>query len=139
MAGVLALLGVTTVACGGARPDGAVAPGDPLVGSYTATTINGTAIPGRVVNNQGVALEVRSGSFEFRADGTCRSVMVFVAPNGSEMVRDVEATYIREDGTLTMQWEGAGTTTGTLRGDTFTMDNVGMVIVYRRDAAGSGG
>jgi hypothetical protein len=31
-----------------------------------------------------------------------------------------------------MKWEGAGITTGTIDGDTFTMDNVEMVFVYRK-------
>ena len=31
-----------------------------------------------------------------------------------------------------MQWEGAGTTTGTAQGDNFTMDNEGMIFVYKK-------
>jgi hypothetical protein len=32
----------------------------------------------------------------------------------------------------TCWWDGAGTTTGTVDGTTFTMDNEGMLFVYRR-------
>ena len=31
-----------------------------------------------------------------------------------------------------MTWAGAGTTVGTVEGNTFTMTNEGMVLVYRR-------
>jgi hypothetical protein len=31
-----------------------------------------------------------------------------------------------------MQWEGAGTTVGTVEGNDFTMNNEGMVFVYRK-------
>ena len=31
-----------------------------------------------------------------------------------------------------MQWQGAGMTTGTVEGNTFTMENEGMVFVYQR-------
>lgn len=41
-------------------------------------------------------------------------------------------TYTREGAKLTMTWEGAGTTTGTVEGDNFTMENEGMVLAYRR-------
>ena len=58
--------------------------------------------------------------------------MVFVPPNGSETTRVVNATYSLEKDTLTMQWEGAGTTEGTVAGDTFTMNNEGMVFAYKK-------
>jgi len=31
-----------------------------------------------------------------------------------------------------MNWQGAGTTIGTVEGDTFTMNNEGMVFAYRK-------
>jgi hypothetical protein len=58
--------------------------------------------------------------------------MVFVPPSGQEVTREVSATYTRQGATLTMQWQGAGRTTGTLTDNTFTMDNEGMLFVYRK-------
>ena len=49
-----------------------------------------------------------------------------------EVAREVSATYTNEGSKLTMQWHGAGTTTGTIEGSTFTMDNEGMLFVYRK-------
>ena len=42
------------------------------------------------------------------------------------------ASYTRQGSKLTMKWEGAGMTTGTAEGDTFTMNNEGMVFAYRK-------
>jgi hypothetical protein len=48
------------------------------------------------------------------------------------ITREVKATYTRQGSKLTMQWEGAGMTTGTVEGDMFTMNNEGMVFSYRK-------
>ena len=58
--------------------------------------------------------------------------MTFVPPSGAEATLVRAATYTREGGKLSMQWEGAGSTTGTVEGNTFTMDNEGMVFVFRK-------
>ena len=41
-------------------------------------------------------------------------------------------TYTRQGTKLTMKWEGAGITMGNVESNTFTMDNEGMVFVYRK-------
>ena len=71
-------------------------------------------------------------SFVIGADGTCSSKVVFGPPSGSEVTREVKASYTQQGAKLTMKWEGAGTTTGTVEGDTFTMNNEGMIFAYRR-------
>jgi hypothetical protein len=71
-------------------------------------------------------------SFTVKADGTCATSTVFVPPSGKEATRDVSATHTKEGSKLTMQWQGAGMTTGTIEGNTFTMDNEGMVFVYKK-------
>jgi hypothetical protein len=75
---------------------------------------------------------VRSGSFTIKADGTCSTKTVFVPPSGTEATREVSATYTKEGSKLTMKWQGAGMTIGTVEGDKFTMDNEGMVFVYKK-------
>jgi hypothetical protein len=57
---------------------------------------------------------------------------VFIPPSGDEVIREVPATYTSDGSELTMQWQGAGVTVGTVRGDTFTMDNEGMIFIYRK-------
>ena len=100
-------------------------------GVYTLVTVNGNRLPAKVAHD-GVALEVRSGTFTIGADGTCSSKTTFVPSTGAEATREVKATCTREGSKLSMQWEGAGMTSGTLEGDTFTMDNEGMVLRYRK-------
>ncbi len=104
---------------------------DSFTGVYTLTSVNGTPVPSSV-SHQGVTLLVRSGTFTINADGTCISKTVFVPPSGSEIAREVSATYTKDGAKLTMKWKGAGTTVGTVEGNTFTMDNEGMVFFYER-------
>ena len=73
-----------------------------------------------------------SGVFTINADGTCSSKIVFSMPSGGDSTREVKASYTRQGSTLTMKWEGAGMTTGTVTNNTFTMDNEGMIFAYRR-------
>ena len=109
-----------------------VAPnGADFVGVYTLISVDGKPVPASI-SHDGVTLEVRSGTFTINADGTCSSRTVFVPPSGAEVVREVEARYTKDDSKLMMQWEGAGSTVGTIQGNTFTMDNEGMVFVYTK-------
>lgn len=101
------------------------------VGTYTLVSVNGSRVPASV-SHDGVALEVRSGSFTFEADGTCSTRTVFVPPSGTEVSRAVSGTYARKNSKLTLQWKGAGRTVGTIRDNTFIMENEGMVFVYEK-------
>ena len=100
-------------------------------GIYVLVSVNGNEMPASV-SHSGASVKVNSGTFEINADGTCSSKTVFVPPTGPEIDREVAATYTKDGSKLTMQWKGAGMTVGTLEGNTFTMDNEGMVFVYRK-------
>jgi len=108
----------------------AAANGD-IAGVYTLVSVNGSAVP-MTLEHEGAKLVIRSGAFTINADGTCVSKMVFVPPPGQEVTREVRATYTRQGTKLTMQWEGAGITEGTVEGATFTMNNEEMVLAYRK-------
>ena len=120
--------GILLPAC---KPEAKVATDSDPTGVYTLVSVNGKAVPTGVTHD-GTALQVRSGSFTIKADGTCSTKTVFVPPSGSEQTREVSATYTKEGSKLTMQWQGAGTTIGTVGSNTFTMDNEGMVFVYKK-------
>jgi hypothetical protein len=98
------------------------------VGTYALVSVDGNKVP-CTVQHEGHPLPVKSGSFTINADGTCSSKMVL---SGRDAAIEVKASYTRQGSKLTMQWEGAGTTTGTVEGDTFTMNNEGMVFAYRK-------
>jgi hypothetical protein len=102
-----------------------------IAGSYTLVSINGTPLP-FTVTHEGPGIQVTSGTFTIRADGTCASVVAFLMPSGQAQSREVSATYMRDGSRLTMQWQGAGVTNGTIEGDTFTMDNEGQLFLYRK-------
>ena len=113
------------------KPEAKVTTGGDPAGIYALATVDGNKVPASV-SHDGVALQVRSGTFSIKADGTCGTKTIFVPPSGPEVTREVSATYTKEGSKLTMQWEGTGITTGTIEGNTFTMDNAGMVFVYRK-------
>ena len=102
-----------------------------LFGVYNLVSVDGKTVPANV-SHEGASLQVRSGTFTINADGTCSSKILFVPPPGAEVTQEVSATYTRDGSKLTMQWKGAGTTVGTIDGNTFTMENEGMTFVYRK-------
>jgi hypothetical protein len=102
-----------------------------ISGTYALVTINGSALP-YTMTHEPPGVRVTSGTFTFSADGTCGSKMAFVLPSGEAMEREVRATWTRDGAKLTMVWQGAGTTLGTIAGDTFTMDNEGQLFAYRK-------
>jgi len=102
-----------------------------VAGRYALFGIDGKPVPA-TVEHGGAPVEVRSGTFVIGADGRCSTTTVFVPPSGREVTREAAAVYAKDGPRLTFWWHGAGTTTGTVEGTTFTMDNEGMVFVYRR-------
>ena len=124
----LLAVGLFLSAC---KPEAKIAHGNDPTGVYTLVTVNGNKLPASITHD-GTALQVRSGTFTINADGTCSSKVIFVPPSGAESTREVSATYSREGSKLNLQWKGAGQTTGTLEGNTFTMDNEGMVFAYQK-------
>jgi uncharacterized lipoprotein YajG len=110
-----------------AAPDGAI----DITGTYTLISINGNSLP-FTPPHEGGAPGVQSGSFTINADGTCSSKVTFVVPSGAQATREVTATYTQDGATLHMQWKGAGTTIGTIEGNTFTMNNEGLLFAYRK-------
>ena len=128
--GLLALLMATAWA--GCKQGARVAAADASpAGTYTLVSVNGNKVP-CTVDHEGHTLAVKTGSFVINPEGTCKSRVVFGPPSGGDVTREVKATYSREGSKLTMQWEGAGMTSGTVEGDTFTMNNEGMVFLYRK-------
>jgi hypothetical protein len=122
---------LTVLVWAGCKQDAKVAADINPFGTYTLVSVDGNKLP-CTVKHEGAALTVKSGTFVINSDGTCSSKVTFSLPSGGDSSREVKASYTRQGSKLTMQWEGAGTTTGTVGGDTFTMDNEGMIFTYHK-------
>ena len=128
-AGIVAMF-VAAVIGGCHAPPATPGSVDPT-GEYTLISVDGLPVPA-TVSHDGANLKVLSGMFTIVGDGTCSTTTIFVAPSGQEVTRTVEATYRMSGARLTMRWKGAGSTVGTIDGDTFTMNNEGMLFEYER-------
>ncbi len=102
-----------------------------FIGSYTLVSVDGQVVPADVMHGR-TKLKVLRGIFTINPNGTCRSTTVFIPPPGQQVTRDVSATYVRQGANLTMQWKGFGVTVGTVQGNSFSMDNHGMLFVYTK-------
>ena len=132
LAAVLLALGLT--GCTEAPPSARrVSSGCPagIAGEYTLVSVDGKTVP-CVVSHERRDVIVKSGLFTINADGTCRSQSVFSVSGQKDVHRVVDATYTASGVELKMRWKGAGRTTGTVDGSTFTMNNEGMIFTYRK-------
>jgi hypothetical protein len=100
-------------------------------GTYALVSVDGKIVPSNLTH-EGVAMIVKSGSFTFNADGSCRSLSTFSVPPHPDIQREVKASYTQQGAEFTMRWQGAGMTKGQLNGNTFTMTNEGMIFSYRK-------
>jgi len=127
IAGILLIALCAMLGCSPKPPAGAeINP----AGTYNLVSVDGKTLPCAVAH-AGSPL-VKSGSFVINADGTCSSRIVLSTPSGGETTREVQASYVRQGEFLTMKWIGAGTTRGRVAGDTFTLNNEGIVFTYRK-------
>jgi hypothetical protein len=127
----LCLVPLLMVAWAGCKQDAKVAAEINPVGTYALVSINGNKVP-YIMEHEGQTATIKSGTFIINPDGTCSSIMNFSLPSGGDSSREVKATYTCQGTNLTMQWQGAGTTIGTVQGNTFRMENEGMVLAYSK-------
>lgn len=100
-------------------------------GTYTLVSVDGRPLP-CPIRHEG-SPTMKEGRLVFTSPDVCTSRTVFTVPRREgDIVREVTATWTREGDMLTMRWEGMGTTTGTLSGASFVMDNEGILFEYRK-------
>jgi hypothetical protein len=115
----------------GCKHESPAAAGINPAGTYTLVSVDGKQVPCNLTH-EGAAMTVKSGVFTISGDGTCLSESVFAVESYPDVHREVKATYTMEGTKLTVKWQGAGTTTGTVNGNTFTMNNEGMMFLYQK-------
>ncbi len=104
---------------------------DEVTGIYYLVRVDGSPVPA-AVDHDGTMLDVHSGTLIVSDDGTCFSRTRFTPHGGEETTREAYANYEVKNSRLFMKWQGAGTTEGTVQGDTFVMDNHGMIFEYAK-------
>ncbi|HIK97839.1 MAG TPA: hypothetical protein EYG10_07030 [Gammaproteobacteria bacterium] len=100
-------------------------------GVYKLVSINDHELP-YSPPHAGGAPEVRAGEITLIEDGSFTSAMNYGLPDGKETGREFKGSYSRNGSDFHLKWEGAGTTTASLEGDTFTMNNEGVLFAYRK-------
>lgn len=100
-------------------------------GVYSLVSVDGKSVPCEV-SHEGAAMKIQSGTFTITAGGACRSAITVSVANRKDTVVVTQANWTRRGADLTMQWTGAGMTLGTVKDNTFTMTNEGMVFAYRK-------
>jgi hypothetical protein len=101
------------------------------VGVYSLVSMDGKPVP-CTITHDGRAMGIQSGTFTITADGWCDSLMVISVGSKTNIHCQTHATYTLSGDELTMRWKNAGWTKGHVAGDTFTMMNEGMELVYQR-------
>ena len=92
------------VMCACTKKDSTVKDAD-FAGEYALISVDGKPVPANITH-EGAAMQVRSGKFTIKTDGTCSTKTVFVPPSGTEVAREVSATYSKDGSKLSMQWKG---------------------------------
>ncbi|MEX0330738.1 MAG: hypothetical protein AB3N64_04880 [Puniceicoccaceae bacterium] len=102
-----------------------------ITGTFRLVEVDGKTMPAELAHG-GVSMVVLEGKLVFSEGGNCDSLTVFKPLSGEEIIREVKATFTQDGETLTMNWIGAGVTVGTIDGQTFSMNNEGMIFVYEK-------
>ncbi len=102
-----------------------------LAGVYQLVSVDGRAVPCALAHD-GATLTIQSGTFTIAKNGHGRSAVTFSVPARGDLKKEVNATCQRQGMELTLHWEGAGTTTGNVTGDRFTMNNEGVLWAYQK-------
>lgn len=112
-------------------PDGT---SPPTSTTYRLISIGGEPVPCSPLHEGQRVPEVSGGSMTINSDGTFSGGLQFTNPNivVPGAANKTPGTYTREGDTLTMKHPGAGYTRATISGDTFTMDNEGLLFVYQK-------
>lgn len=122
------LTGLSLAAC---QSKGSDSRTDVPEGVYALASVNGQPVPA-TISHDGASLQIRSGTCTFGPKQSCSTTTVFVPPSGPELSRTASATYSARGADLSLRWKGAGHTSGRVDGATFTLNNEGMVLVYRK-------
>jgi hypothetical protein len=107
------------------------------VGTYVLVSVDGSVLPYAVPagERRPAALEITGARMVLGADGTFHQWMAYrFEAEGAQrtLERDFTGGWSRDGQAYRLTWDGAGVTPALLDGDTLTYDNMGMVLLFRR-------
>lgn len=98
-----------------------------LPGVYTPLSIDDKIVPCEI-SHEGAAMTIKSGAFILRAGGRCSSMMNISVGAGKDINLERKASFISQGAEHPEQWEGAGTTLGSVHDISFTMTHESVVF-----------
>jgi len=98
---------------------------------YTLASVDGKSVP-CIINHEGPAMTVQSGTFTITTNGRITSVMTVPVGDRKNVRAERAAAYTVKHSELTMPWKNAGRTRGRVAGQTFTMNHEVVMHLYRR-------
>lgn len=126
---LLILASVVLAACSQASK---TAESTDFTGTYNLISIDGQPVPYAPVHEGQQGPEIVSSNLTLNDDGTFSMTMSYTNPSGGSISRDFTGTYTQQGAKFNLKWEGAGQTEVTLKGDTLTLNNEGMLFVYQK-------
>ena len=127
----LAVLSVFALtACG----DDSTGPGSSITGTYQLQTVNGQQVPATVLQTGNDKTVITSGSLLLNQNNTFFAAMTIESTVGGLVDSETQAstgTYTRNNDSIQFTSSGK-TVTGTLSGNTLTVSDRDMTLVYKK-------
>lgn len=127
----LAVLSVFVLAACG---DDSTGPGSSIAGTYQLQTVNGQQVPATVVQAGNNKTVIASGSLILNQNNTFFAAMTIESTVNGLVDSETQAstgTYTRNNTSIQFTSEGK-TVTGTLSGNTLTVSDTDMTLVYKK-------
>ena len=134
---LIAVLIVAGIAVGGTWACGgdSTSPSS-VAGTYNLQTIDGQSLPFVIFQDGADKNEVMSGFERLNSDGTFSQSMTFRLTEGGQVSTETETadgSWRQSESAITLTYGGSvGTLTGSLSGNTLTLVEQGLVLVFRK-------
>ena len=130
---LLALAAIALVGCGGDSTGVAAS----AVGTWNLQTVNGSILPATVafVASPLYRFEILSDPFVAGSDGHYTETFTTRETNGSSVTTTTDSdfgTFVQNNGSLTITASDGTVSTASISGDKITVNQDGVVLVYRR-------
>jgi hypothetical protein len=128
------LLGAAFLLLAAASCSSSTSPSGSPVGTYTLSTLNGSALPYVMVRTSSDEVDMTKGRLVVNKDGSCStSITENVTHNGQSSDQTAEGTGTWSgSGQMTFTWSDGTTDTGSWSSRTISIDSQGLTYQFRR-------